>query len=112
MWNKILIFMMPVGSFLLDYALGKFIDRMLEYSTEPREPESLSISGLEISGVEMLKALMTECRYDFSQVVDIFGSELSCSNVLAGQQPLTAEHIQKLSGYFRVSPLVFVATHH
>jgi HTH-type transcriptional regulator / antitoxin HigA len=61
----------------------------------------------DISGVELLKVLMSELNLRQKDLVPVFKTESIVSEVLNGQRKLTANHIQKLAEFFHISPAVF-----
>ncbi len=61
----------------------------------------------DISGVELLKALIVESDLRQKDLVPIFKTESIVSEVLNGQRKLTAAHIQKLADFFHISPADF-----
>lgn len=71
------------------------------------EYEEKHVSMPDLSGVELLKALMGELDLKQKDLVPIFKTESIVSAILNGQRRLTVEHIEKLSAFFHVSPSVF-----
>jgi HTH-type transcriptional regulator/antitoxin HigA len=62
----------------------------------------------DIYGVELLKVLMAELNLQSTDLISIFEDETILSDVIAGKQNLTIEHIEKLSDFFHVEPSVFL----
>lgn len=71
------------------------------------EYEEKHVSIPDLSGVELLKALIDEFGLKQKDLVPIFKTESIVSAILNGQRRLTVEHIEKLANYFKVSPSVF-----
>ena len=69
------------------------------------EDESVVIP--DISGIEMLKALIEEFDLRQKDLTAIFKTESIASDVINCKRKLTVEHIQGLSEFFHVSPAVF-----
>ncbi len=61
----------------------------------------------DISGVELLKALIIELNLQQQDLISIFKSESIMSEILSGERNLTAEHIRQLGDFFQISPAVF-----
>lgn len=61
----------------------------------------------DIYGVELLRVLIEEQDLRQKDLVPIFKTESIVSAVLSGQRKLTAQHIQKLAEFFRISPAAF-----
>jgi len=61
----------------------------------------------DLSGVELLKALIDEFGLKQKDLVPIFKTESIMSSILNGQCKFTLEHIEKLSDFFHVSPSTF-----
>lgn len=62
----------------------------------------------EVGGVEVLRHLMEEHDLQQKDLVPIFGSKSTVSEVLRGKRPLTLAHIVKLSERFAVPADVFI----
>ncbi|MBW4563217.1 MAG: transcriptional regulator [Mojavia pulchra JT2-VF2] len=61
----------------------------------------------DISGVELLKALIVEFDLRQKDLVPIFKTESIVSEVLSGQRNLTVNHIRLLADFFHISPAAF-----
>jgi HTH-type transcriptional regulator / antitoxin HigA len=61
----------------------------------------------DISGVELLQALIAEFNLRQQDLVSIFKTESIVSEVLSGQRHLTVNHIRKLAKFFNISPAAF-----
>lgn len=61
----------------------------------------------DLSGVELLKALIDEFGLRQKDLIPVFKTESIVSAILNGQRKFTVEHIEKLSEFFNVSPSVF-----
>lgn len=98
------------------------IDELLDQGNlTPDERDYLHLLGLVVSeyedqnypirdiyGVELLKVLMAELNLQFTDLISIFEDETILSDVIAGKQTLTIEHIEKLSDFFHIDPSVFL----
>ena len=73
-----------------------------------REYEEKYVPIPDISGVELLKALIEEFNLHLKDLVPVFKTESFASAILNDQHPLTVEHIEKLAEFFHVSPYVFI----
>ena len=71
------------------------------------EYEECNVEIPDISGVEMIRALMEDSDLLQKDLVSVFKTESIVSDVLNGKRSLTVEHIQKLARFFQVSPAVF-----
>ncbi len=71
------------------------------------EYEEKCVSIPDLSGVELLKALINEFGLQQKDLVPIFKTESILSSVLKGNRKFTLEHIEKLSKFFNLSPSVF-----
>ena len=60
-----------------------------------------------LTGVELVKQLLTERGLRHKDLVPVFGSESHVSDVLSGRRQLRAKHIERLAELFHVSPAVF-----
>jgi HTH-type transcriptional regulator/antitoxin HigA len=60
------------------------------------------------SPVEVLKELMTANNLKQKDLLDVFGTPSSVSEILHGKRQLTTEHIRRLSRRFHVSAEVFI----
>ncbi|MHC5936651.1 helix-turn-helix domain-containing protein [Nostoc sp.] len=61
----------------------------------------------DISGVELLQALIAEFGLRQKDLIPIFKTESIVSEVLSGQRKLTVNHIRKLAEFFHISPAAF-----
>lgn len=61
----------------------------------------------DLSGVDLLKALIAEFGLRQKDLLSIFKTESIISAILNGKRKFTVEHIEKLSDFFHVSPSVF-----
>lgn len=59
------------------------------------------------TGVDALRSLSEENGLKQKDLVPVFGTQSIVSEVLSGKRKLTVKHIEKLSAYFHVSPVVF-----
>ncbi|WP_353932608.1 transcriptional regulator [Okeanomitos corallinicola TIOX110] len=98
------------------------IDELLDQGNlTPDERDYLHLLGLVVSeyedqnypirdiyGVELLKVLMAELNLQSTDLISIFENETILSDVIAGKQLLTIEHIEKISDFFHVEPSVFL----
>ncbi len=71
------------------------------------EYEEKHYSIPDISGVELLKALLFEFGLRQKDLVPIFKTESIVSEVLSGQRNLTVNHISQLAEFFHISPAAF-----
>ncbi|MBW4619010.1 MAG: helix-turn-helix domain-containing protein [Cyanosarcina radialis HA8281-LM2] len=71
------------------------------------EYEDKYVSIPDLSGVELLKALIDELGVKQKDLVPVFKDESTVSEILSGQRELTVEHIEKLSEFFHVPPSTF-----
>ncbi|PAX51895.1 helix-turn-helix domain-containing protein [Brunnivagina elsteri] len=62
----------------------------------------------DISGVELLKALIAELNLCQKDLIPIFKAESILSEVLSGERNLTTEHISQLAEFFHISPAAFL----
>ena len=81
---------------------------LLSDQVERWESEHVVIPPL--SGVELVKALLTERALRQKDLVPLFGTESIVSEVLSGKRELQAKHIERLAKFFHVSPAAFFAT--
>ncbi len=61
----------------------------------------------DLSGVELLKALIDELGLKQKDLIPVFKTESIVSAILNGQRKFTVEHIEKLASFFHVSPSSF-----
>lgn len=61
----------------------------------------------DLSGVELLKALVDEFGLKQKDLVPVFKTESIVSAIFNGQRKFTVEHIEKLADFFKVSPSTF-----
>jgi len=71
------------------------------------EYEEKYVSIPDLSGVELLKALIHEFNLQQKDLVPIFKTESIVSAILNGKRKFTVEHIEKLANFFHLSPSVF-----
>lgn len=71
------------------------------------EYEERNVPIPDISGVELLEALMDEFGVKPQDLNSVFQTESVCSEVLSRERELTVEHIEKLAGFFKISPSTF-----
>lgn len=76
------------------------------------EYEEKHVSIPDLSGVELLKALIDEFSLKQKDLVSIFKTESIVSAILNGQRRFTVEHIEKLADFFHISPSVFFSRSH
>ncbi len=102
-------------------AIQELVDSLLDKpQMTPEEYEYLIVLGalisdyeriqepiLDIYGVELLKALLSERDLRQKDLVSIFKTESIVSDILRGKRELTARHIQELANFFNLSPAVF-----
>ena len=60
-------------------------------------------------GIELIQALMTEENLQPRDLISIFDDESTVTKVLEKKQEITARQIQKLSEFFHISPIMFLA---
>lgn len=71
------------------------------------EYEEKHVSVPDLSGVELLKALIDEFSLKQKDLIPVFRTESIVSAILNRQRKFTVEHIEKLADFFKVSPSVF-----
>jgi len=71
------------------------------------EYEEKYVSIPDLSGVDLLKALINELGLQQKDLVPIFKTESIVSAILNGKRKFTVEHIEKLANFFKLSPSVF-----
>ena len=68
-----------------------------------------AIETADISGIGVLKHLLAENDMSASDLARLLGVHVSMgSKILKGDRSLTVEHLRKLAGRFRISPVVFM----
>lgn len=116
----------PIKSEVEFLAVQEVIDNLLdsgEITPEKRdyinvlgilvhEYEEKHVSIPDLSGVELLKALIDEFSLKQKDLVSIFKTESIVSAILNGQRRFTVEHIEKLADFFHISPSVFFSRSH
>jgi HTH-type transcriptional regulator/antitoxin HigA len=108
MLHKLLEVLPRLGWMVASYLLKVAVDQGLQYKWNPKQSGNSSDASVpDIHGVELVKALIEEHDLRRKDLTDVFGTELVCSQVLLEEQPLTIEHVQKLSKRFTISPLAF-----
>ena len=102
-------------------ATKKVIDSLIDKGElTPDEQDYLNVLGTlvheyeekhkpipDISGVELLKALIAELGLRQKDLVPIFKTESIVSEVMSGQRNLTVNHIRQLAEFFHISPAAF-----
>lgn len=102
-------------------AVQEVIDTLLDSGEiTPEKQDYLNVLGLlvheyeekyvpipDLSGVELLKALIDELGLKQKDLVPVFKTESIVSAILNGQRKFTVEHIEKLANFFNISPSVF-----
>ncbi|MEX0271323.1 type II toxin-antitoxin system HigA family antitoxin [Leptolyngbyaceae cyanobacterium UHCC 1019] len=71
------------------------------------EYEAKYVQIPDLSGVELLKALVDEFGLKQKDLVPVFKTESIVSAIFNGQRKFTVEHIEKLADFFNVSPSTF-----
>lgn len=61
----------------------------------------------DIYGTDLLCVILQERCVQPKELVDVFGSEAQCHEVLDGRQELTLGQIQRLSRRFAIPPIAF-----
>jgi HTH-type transcriptional regulator / antitoxin HigA len=103
------------------FAVQEVIDTLLDSSEiTPEKQDYINVLGIlvheyeekyvpipDLSGVELLKALINELGLKQNDLVPIFKTESIVSEIINSQHELTVEHIEKLSEFFHVSPSTF-----
>jgi HTH-type transcriptional regulator/antitoxin HigA len=69
--------------------------------------EKQHVSVPDLSGINLLRALMNEFGLKQKDLVPIFKTESIVSAILNGQRNFTVEHIEKLADFFHISPAAF-----
>jgi HTH-type transcriptional regulator / antitoxin HigA len=102
-------------------AVQDVIDRIVDANQiTPEQQDYINILGMlvyeyeekyvsipDLSGVELLKALIHEFDLQQKDLVHIFKTESIVSAILNGKRKFTVEHIEKLASFFKLSPSVF-----
>ncbi len=97
------------------------IDDLLdESSLTPAQQDYLNLLGIlvyeyeekhipiaDLSGLELLKALIEEMGLKQKDLVPVFKTESITSEILNGKRKFTVEHIEKLSAFFKVPTSAF-----
>lgn len=111
----------PIKSEADFLAVQKVIDTLLDSGEiTPEKQEYINLLGIlvheyeekhvsipDLSGVELLKALIDEFNLKQKDLIPIFKTESIVSAILNGQRKFTVEHIEKLAIFFNISPSVF-----
>lgn len=105
--------------------MQEVIDTLLDGEMTPEKQDYINVLGIlvheyeekhlsipDLSGVELLKALINEFSLKQKDLVPIFKTESIVSAILNGQHKFTVEHIEKLADFFNVSPSVFLSRSH
>ena len=104
----------------------EFIDTLLDSGElTPEKQDYINVLGIlvheyeekhvpipDLSGVELLQALVDEFELKQKDLVPIFKTESIVSAILNGQRKFTVEHIEKLADFFKISPSVFFSQSH
>lgn len=104
-------------------ATQEIIDALLDSNElSPEKQDYLNVLGIlvheyeekyvavpDLSGVELLRALIVELGLKQKDLVPIFKTESIASAILNGHRKFTVEHIEKLAEFFNVSPSVFLS---
>lgn len=69
--------------------------------------EEQQVTIPDLSGIDLLRALMDEFMLKQKDLVPIFKTESIVSAILNGQRNFTVEHIEKLAEFFHISPAAF-----
>ena len=85
----------------LSASIGKWEDRAAYFSEFNRR-----IAALD-DGAAILRTLMDQHQLKADDLKDEIGGKSLVSMILNGSRNLTREHIQALSGRFKISPAVF-----
>lgn len=102
-------------------AVQKVIDELLDGEAITSEKQDyLNLLGMlvhdyeeqhasmpDLSGIDLLRALMNEFSLRQKDLVPIFKTESIVSAILNGQRNFTIEHIEKLADFFHISPAAF-----
>lgn len=110
----------PIKSEAEFLAVQEVIDALLDGEITPEKQDYINVLGIlvheyeekhvsipDLSGVELLKALIDELNLKQKDLVPIFKTESIVSAILNGQRKFTVEHIEKLADFFNISPSVF-----
>lgn len=111
----------PIKSEVEFLAVQEVIDALLDSGEiTPEKQDYINVLGIlvheyeekhvlipDLSGVELLKALIDELNLKQKDLVPIFKTESIVSAILNGQRKFTVEHIEKLADFFNISPSVF-----
>ncbi len=103
------------------HAVQEVIDRIVDADEmTPEQQDYINILGMliyeyeekyvsipDLSGVELLKALIHEFDLQQKDLVPIFKTESIVSAILNRKRKFTVEHIEKLANFFHLSPSVF-----
>ncbi len=111
----------PIKSEAGFWAMQAVIDRLLDrpersedeqdyldlLATLVEDYEDKHVPMPDLSGVALLKALISELGLKQKDLVVVFKTESIVSAVLHGQRGLTVEHIEQLAKFFHISPAAF-----
>ncbi len=111
----------PIKSEVQLLEVQEVIDALIDSGEiTPEEQDYINVLGIlvheyeekhtsvpDLSGVELLKALIEELGLNQKDLIPVFKTESIVSAILNGKRRLTIEHIEKLSDLFRVSPSAF-----
>jgi HTH-type transcriptional regulator / antitoxin HigA len=111
----------PINSEADLLAVQKVIDNLIDSGEiTPEQQDYINILGMlvyeyeekhisisDLSGVDLLKALINEFDLQQKDLIPIFKTESIASAILKGRRKFTVEHIEKLANFFKVSPAAF-----
>ncbi|AFZ31551.1 transcriptional regulator, XRE family [Gloeocapsa sp. PCC 7428] len=110
----------PIKSEADRQVVQEVIDNLLDNEITPEKQDYLNVLGIlvyeyeekslsipDLSGLELLKALIDEFDLKQKDLIPIFKTESIVSEILNGKRSFTVEHIEKLADFFHVSPAVF-----
>ena len=126
-WNH-LVRMMPPQAIMDDVQYEntvEMIDRLMAFkATKGRrlyletlvqlvqayEDKHHSIETADLSGIEVLRQLLSDNHLNASDLARLLGVHVSMgSKILNGQRALTVEHVRKLASRFKVRSELFIA---
>ena len=110
----------PIKSEAELLVVQEVIDNLLDSKITPEKQDYINVLGIlvheyeekhvlipDLSGVELLKALIDEFSLKQKDLVPVFKTESTVSAILSGQRKFTVEHIEKLADFFNISPSAF-----
>ncbi len=103
------------------FAAQEMIDTLLDSGEiTPEKQDYINLLGIliyeyeekhipipDLSGIDLLKALIDELDLKQKDLVPIFKTESIVSEILNGKRKFTVEHIEKLADFFNISPSAF-----